>query len=127
MPAYTCAFRRTAVDKATGLKSWMGVTMKINGARVVHAVLALYALAACLPIGLGQSVGQLSSKLSRLPGSSSLVENRLFVKMFDYVRLSKPTRLQVEQVTGGIFARAGVNLIWIDRTVGEKLQQGPRV
>ena len=99
--------------------------MKMNQSRIVCAVLAFYALAACLPIGLAQSVDQLSSKLSMPPESSSLVENRLFVKMFDYAGLSHPTRLEVEQVTSGIFARAGINLIWIDRTVGEKPQQGP--
>ncbi|HEX5411318.1 MAG TPA: hypothetical protein VFZ27_05605 [Terriglobia bacterium] len=99
--------------------------MKINEARVVQFILAFCALAARLPTGLAQSSAQPNSKLSMLPEPGSLVENRLFVKMYDYARLSHPTRLEVEQVTSGIFARAGIKLIWIDRTVGEKLQQGP--
>lgn len=99
--------------------------MKTSDARVAYVMLASSVLATCLPIGLAQSVAQPNSKLSKLPGSSFELENRLYVEMFDYARLSHRTRQQAEQVTSGIFARAGVSLFWIDCTVGEKLQQGP--
>ncbi len=99
--------------------------MNVNRRRAAYAILTFCALGACVSIGFAQSTGQPNPKLSLAPELSHNSEIRMMVEIFDYAQVPHGTLQQSEQVTSSIFARAGVNLVWMDCTPGAEPQPDP--
>jgi len=99
--------------------------MKVNRVLALYVTLASCAVGTGVPTGFGQSTAQSDSELATPPESSRIFKAPLIVDVFDYTQISRRTLQQTEQVANAIFARAGVNLIWVDCAVAGKPQPDP--
>jgi len=96
--------------------------MNVHTPRAVYVALALCALTTGASVVFAQSTPHPSSGLTTRSESSHRDENRLIVEVFDYSQVSPRTLEEAEQVASGIFARAGVDLLWTDCVEGGKPQ-----
>jgi len=99
--------------------------MAVNRLLAVYVILAFCAAGISVPTGFAQAMAQPKSELARPPESSHIFKAPLVVDVFDYTQISRRTLEQVEQVASGIFAQAGVNLVWVDCAVAGKPQPDP--